>query len=443
MTFSDPSKSFRSPLRRPSLGTCPNVTEAAVAESTGRRWSCSIPWSAPSRFRQHFAGDRKLKDEGVDVRLAHSRFRPAERRAWREEFLDREACGPGTNRIVVATQVVEAGVDISASLLVTELAPWPSLVQRFGRCARWGGAGQVVVADFGHDSDRKVAPYSLDELATSREACGKLRDVGPIHLERFEEENQEFLPCLYPYQPTHLLLRHELNELFDTSSDLSGADVDISRFIRSGDERDVQVFWAEVGGDDPLSSMKPTPDELCSVPFLKVSRLAMQAEVGEPEAGRSSVGLGLAGSRMAGGNPPRRLPRDRRCSSRAAPEDIAMIRAGTPASNEAVAPVRVDDEVEYVNRPCWMRDGDGWRPHERRVRRLPPEDHADAAEDDEALSVADVWQTIAGHGLQVGAEVARIAAEVRAEGSAAVAHSRTLARSRQGSRRLPGLHSGR
>ena len=40
-------------------------------------------------------------------------------------------------RIVVATQVVEAGVDISARTLVTELAPWSSLVQRFGRVARY------------------------------------------------------------------------------------------------------------------------------------------------------------------------------------------------------------------------------------------------------------------------------------------------------------------
>ena len=59
--------------------------------------------------------DKALKDASTDVRLVHSRFRPAERRAWREEFLNREACAPETNRIIVSTQVVEAGVDISAS----------------------------------------------------------------------------------------------------------------------------------------------------------------------------------------------------------------------------------------------------------------------------------------------------------------------------------------
>lgn len=37
---------------------------------------------------------------------------------------------------------------------------------------------------------------------------------------------------LYPYAPAHLLLRREFDELFDTTPDLTGADLDISRFIR-------------------------------------------------------------------------------------------------------------------------------------------------------------------------------------------------------------------
>ncbi|MCA9536099.1 MAG: hypothetical protein KC593_20575, partial [Myxococcales bacterium] len=74
----------------------------------------------------------------AELRLVHSRFRPMERAAWVDAFLSREACGPGVDRIIVATQVVEAGVDISATTLITQLAPWASMVQRFGRCARYG-----------------------------------------------------------------------------------------------------------------------------------------------------------------------------------------------------------------------------------------------------------------------------------------------------------------
>ena len=356
--------------------------------------------------------DKTLKGAETDIRLVHSRFRPAERQPWREGFLNREACGTGTNRIIVSTQVVEAGVDISASLLVTELAPWPSMVQRFGRCARWGGTGQVIVADFKHDSDGKAVPYSVDELDASRDACEALRDVGPIHLERFEQEHEALLPRLYPYEPAHLLLRHELDELFDTSPDLSGADIDISRFIRSGDERDVQVFWAEVGGDGPPSNMKPTRDELCSVPFLDARDWLC--------GGQTSKSL----------KPDVRawvwdwLGREWRTVTRhdIYPGQTVLVESGTggyrhdsgwdPKSDEPVEPVRIEDEMSYVSHPCWTRDGDRWRPSERRVRTLPPEDYADAAEDDESLSVSSGWRTIASHGLKVGVEVGRIAAEV-------------------------------
>lgn len=355
--------------------------------------------------------DKALKGASTDIRLVHSRFRPAERQAWRKEFLNREACAIGTDRIIVSTQVVEAGVDISASLLVTELTPWPSLVQRFGRCARWGGAGQVVVADFKHGNDKKAAPYSVDELGASRDALGKLQDVGPLHLEHFEEEHEDLLPRLYPYAPAHLLLRHELDELFDTSPDLSGADIDISRFIRSGDERDVQVFWADTGGDSPLSSMKPIRDELCSVPFIKARSWLFEpkSESLKPEV-RAWIWDWLE--------------REWRVANQRDiyPGQTLLVESGTggyrydsgwdPRSGEAVKPLQMAQDANWVSRPCWRRDGDGWHPGERQVRKLPPEDHADAAEEDESLSVTDGWQTIATHGLLVGMEAERIASRV-------------------------------
>ena len=357
--------------------------------------------------------DKTLKRAGTDIRLVHSRFRPAERRGWREGFLNRETCGPETDRIIVSTQVIEAGVDISASLLITELAPWPSLVQRFGRCARWGGAGRVIVADFGHDSERKAAPYAMDEIRAARDACGELRDVGPIHLESFEEEHGALLPRLYPYEPAHLLLRHELEELFDTSPDLSGADIDISRFIRSGDERDVQVFWAIMDGSDPPSSLKPTRDELCNVPFLSARDWLCKPK---------SQSLKPDIRAWVWDWPSREWRTAARRDLYPGQTVLVESRVGgyrhnsgwDPTSSEPVVPILTDDNGSHVQeQACWKRDGDGWIPSTRRVREFPPEDHADAAEDDESLSVTNGgWQTIAGHGLQVAEEVDRIAAEV-------------------------------
>jgi CRISPR-associated endonuclease/helicase Cas3 len=64
-------------------------------------------------------------------------------------------------------------------------------------------------------------------------------------------------------------LRREWEELFDTSPDLSGADIDISRFIRSGEELDVLVFWRQIPEAGPLEDWEPGRDELCPLSFLK------------------------------------------------------------------------------------------------------------------------------------------------------------------------------
>jgi len=204
------------------------------------------------------------------LELVHSRFRPAEREGWRERFLSRSACSHDADRIIVATQVVEAGVDISAGCLITELAPWPSLVQRFGRCARYGGNGRVIVVDRGRD-EAMAAPYPVEELESAWESLQALQDAGIAGLESHEESlSPEGRARLYPYSPAHLLLRREFDELFDTTPDLTGADLDISRFIRSGAERDLQVFWLDLeGSESPLATRRPHRRELCTVPFLK------------------------------------------------------------------------------------------------------------------------------------------------------------------------------
>jgi len=78
---------------------------------------------------------KKEADAKAEIILLHSRFRPPDRQTKTDALLAKP--GPyGT--IVVSTQVVEAGVDVSAMAMFTELAPWSSLVQRFGRCNRRG-----------------------------------------------------------------------------------------------------------------------------------------------------------------------------------------------------------------------------------------------------------------------------------------------------------------
>lgn len=384
------------PLRVEQAGDTDRIaTIAAEAHLRGGRGDRGPTLVVVNRVDQAVSVYRTLRAragcdlQGTDLRLVHSRFRPADRAHWRQAFLNRGACAAGTDRIIVATQVVEAGVDISAGALVTELACWPSLVQRFGRCARYGGKGEVIVVDTGAKNDAQAAPYSLPELDAARAALSRLGDVAPRCLEAFEEAHAELLPGLYPYQPAHLLLRDELDELFDTSPDLSGADVDISRFIRSGEERDLSVFWVPVPkGGLPSTYRRASRDELCPVPFLAARTWLCGKETASNKAPRLAKGRRAWVWDYLDGN-----------------WRAAERRDLFPGQTVLVA----GDSGGY--------DGSlGWSPASSvpvgsiaQLTVASPEDRADASEDDESLSAIPAWQTIATHGAQVGGAAAVLA----------------------------------
>src|SRR5205085_2830707 len=95
----------------------------------------------PARGRSQ--GAALVPEESIPtLHLLHSRFRPYERQAW-TQLLSTQPDERG--RIIVATQVIEAGVDLSSQLLISDLAPYASLVQRFGRCNRAGELTQARI----------------------------------------------------------------------------------------------------------------------------------------------------------------------------------------------------------------------------------------------------------------------------------------------------------
>jgi CRISPR-associated endonuclease/helicase Cas3 len=334
-------------------------------------------------------GDASLR--GTEVRLVHSRFRPAERASWREDFLNRVASGPGTDRVIVATQVVEAGVDVSSRVLVTDVAPWPSLVQRFGRAARWGGAATIVVVNTAPADDKAALPYTKDELDAATAALQNLNDVSPRALERFEDTlPAEALARLYPYDPACVVLRHEVGELFDTIADLSGADLDVSRFIRSGEERDLQIFWGDVPREgSPAVDLRPSRDALCNVPFLKARQWLCGKGPRLRTARSAWVWDWLDGTwRVAQAHD-------------LFPGQTVLVDAqhgGYDWSPEASWGVGWDPtHTKPVNTVASTPAGDGER--------------ADSAQDDESLS-ATPFRTIATHGRETGAIAAHIANRV-------------------------------
>lgn len=321
------------------------------------------------------------------LELVHSRFRPHERKGW-SEFLNRSACNSTADRIIVATQVIEAGVDISAGCLVTDLAPWPSLVQRFGRCARYGGKGHVVVVDRGQD-EKSAAPYEGTDLASAWNAMQQLDDVGIRRLEEFEETlDSESRKELYSYTPTQLLMEEEYLELFDTTADLTGADLDISRFIRSGDERDLQIFWVDVPKDvEPDSKRKALRDELCSVPFLAARDWLCGKETKsnrKPKlrnSMRAWIWDWLNGEWIIATR--EMLLPGRIVGVASACGGYSRLVGFDPASLEKVPEVPVDVPESNVD----------------------PDEENDSKQDGEPLSQADSWKTIAYHSYEVAQEV--------------------------------------
>lgn len=210
------------------------------------------------RARALFAAIAKLTRGKIEVRLLHSRFRPIDRARIQTEVL-----APKWSGILISTQAVEAGVDISARTLFTEVAPWSSLVQRFGRCNRVAEYTAAECAVRWIDvADDDAAPYTADELTLSRGRLAGFEDVSPASLARVPEDDAQ------PALP--VIRRRDLLELFDTQPDLAGHDLDISRYIRDGDDRDVQVAWRDLDGKPPASDAADLQrDELCSVPIAE------------------------------------------------------------------------------------------------------------------------------------------------------------------------------
>lgn len=208
-----------------------------------------------------------VKRRGHDCALLHSRFRAIER----QQVMDLVMTAP-QDRIVVATQVIEAGIDLNAAVLITEAAPWPSLVQRAGRCNR---TGRITNAELHWLPPLKPAPYEQDDIdATSAElaALENAAVTGEDLLARDVKVREEQVA---------VLRRPDLVALFDTSPDLSGSDIDITPYIRDADDLDAQLTWAtwtpETGtadGRPPADAKAPPAEYRCRVPVRQVNELA-------------------------------------------------------------------------------------------------------------------------------------------------------------------------
>jgi CRISPR-associated endonuclease/helicase Cas3 len=131
------------------------------------------------------------KSTGIELLLLHSRLLPEDRKGIEQQIRQRFAKDDTSGRslIIVSTQAIEVGVDITSTRLHTELAPANAIIQRAGRCARYeGDQGDVFIYPYvtqeGETVDlcERVNPYKgqdeefLITLAEFRALSGQVLD---------------------------------------------------------------------------------------------------------------------------------------------------------------------------------------------------------------------------------------------------------------------------
>jgi CRISPR-associated endonuclease/helicase Cas3 len=108
---------------------------------------------------------------GLQPILYHSRFRYIDRVEQHRRVI--EAFRSKGAALACCTQVAEMSLDLSATLLITELAPVPALIQRLGRLNRRAGENDpprpfLVVEPINDDGSPAVLPYTPQDLEDAR-----------------------------------------------------------------------------------------------------------------------------------------------------------------------------------------------------------------------------------------------------------------------------------
>jgi CRISPR-associated endonuclease/helicase Cas3 len=108
----------------------------------------------------------------------HSRFRVCDRQKVHAKtiaaFAYQKDGGERKRAIAVTTQVCEMSLDLDADVLITEVAPVPSLVQRFGRANRHLARGLDFRATLHTYIAPSHLPYSKDELEIATKFLAEL-----------------------------------------------------------------------------------------------------------------------------------------------------------------------------------------------------------------------------------------------------------------------------
>jgi CRISPR-associated helicase Cas3 len=166
----------------------------------------------------YLALDELITEQHLDIelKLLHSRFTDHDRKEQGkklQDLLGKKQWHEGNYQgqksvIVVATQVVEVGLDISAQVVHTDLAPANSIVQRAGRCARFEKQqGRVIIY--------QIEPKELDKPVSYLPYNAALCEQTWEALARYDgcvvgfKQEQELVDIVHTAGDLDLLQRYE------------------------------------------------------------------------------------------------------------------------------------------------------------------------------------------------------------------------------------------
>ncbi len=160
---------------------------------------------------------RRLNLNEKEIVLLHSRFTKSDKLKHEESAIslilhkkNGKVIIPDGVGVVVSTQVLEAGIDFSSELLLTELAPADSLIQRAGRCARYEGENGKMIIFPVEGENRGHLPYEKEHLSETLKWLQRNRQ---FNIRNFNEV-WSFVESTLDYQANNYEARDTLFDLF-------------------------------------------------------------------------------------------------------------------------------------------------------------------------------------------------------------------------------------
>lgn len=216
-----------------------NAAEALNKAVAAFRKSQRVLWVVNTVRRCQAMAELLEKELGIKVLTYHSRYRLLDRQrihtATVESFQQRDAAA-----IAVTTQVCEMSLDLDADVLITELAPISSLVQRFGRANRHLARGEDFRAALHTYFPESPLPYIKEELVAAEQF---IHEVGSNEVSQ--------------WRLAELLEKHFIRE---PEPDGSARFLDSGYFATRGVFRDIEDHTRTCVLDDDLDQVKARID---------------------------------------------------------------------------------------------------------------------------------------------------------------------------------------